>query len=164
MKAISLWQPWATLIALGAKEYETRSWDTNYRGSIIIHAAKRESELREIWLQIQKAHELKTPLPHGSFAWHFTNVMLEEKRTTGKAPKYSDIPLGAAIAVAQLVDCIPTTNEWLRRITPEERAFGNFAPGRFAWHLRNVRIFKTPIPVRGAQGLFECNLDPDSIP
>ena len=40
MKLISLWEPWATLMALGAKKVETRSWDTNYRGLLAIHASK----------------------------------------------------------------------------------------------------------------------------
>lgn len=41
MRAISLWQPWASLIADGRKRYETRHWSTNYRGPLAIHAAKR---------------------------------------------------------------------------------------------------------------------------
>ncbi len=41
MKAISIWQPWASLIAIGAKQIETRSWATGYRGLLVIHAAKR---------------------------------------------------------------------------------------------------------------------------
>lgn len=45
MKALSLWQPWATLIAIGAKQYETRGWSTPYRGPLIIHAAKTKEEL-----------------------------------------------------------------------------------------------------------------------
>ncbi len=40
MKAISLLQPWATLVAIGAKRIETRSWATNYRGPLAIHASK----------------------------------------------------------------------------------------------------------------------------
>ena len=40
MKALTLTQPWATLIAVGAKRIETRSWGTSYRGRIAIHAAK----------------------------------------------------------------------------------------------------------------------------
>ena len=40
MKAITLKQPWATLIAEGLKEYEFRSWKINYRGEILIHAGK----------------------------------------------------------------------------------------------------------------------------
>ncbi|MBP0020973.1 MAG: ASCH domain-containing protein, partial [Cyanobacteria bacterium SBLK] len=31
-KAISLWQPWASLIAMGRKKFETRHWSTDYRG------------------------------------------------------------------------------------------------------------------------------------
>lgn len=41
MKAISLWQPWASAMALGRKRLETRGWSTNYRGPLLIHAAKR---------------------------------------------------------------------------------------------------------------------------
>jgi len=40
MKIITLKQPWATLIAEGYKKYEFRSWKTNYRGEILIHAGK----------------------------------------------------------------------------------------------------------------------------
>lgn len=38
MKAITIKQPWATLISEGIKEYEFRTWNTNYRGKILIHA------------------------------------------------------------------------------------------------------------------------------
>ena len=38
MKTITLKQPWATLVAEGIKKYEFRSWKTNYRGKILIHA------------------------------------------------------------------------------------------------------------------------------
>lgn len=41
MRAISLWQPWATLLVRGVKKIETRGWDTKYRGDLIIHAAKK---------------------------------------------------------------------------------------------------------------------------
>src|SRR3546814_21127441 len=41
VKAISLWQPWASAIALGHKSIETRHWPTKYRGELAIHAAKR---------------------------------------------------------------------------------------------------------------------------
>lgn len=43
MRAISLWQPWATAIALGVKNFETRGWSTPFRGMLAIHAAKRWS-------------------------------------------------------------------------------------------------------------------------
>lgn len=40
MKALTLHQPWATLVALGVKSIETRSWTTSHRGPIAIHAAR----------------------------------------------------------------------------------------------------------------------------
>jgi activating signal cointegrator 1 len=41
MKAITIIQPWATLIALGEKKFETRSWATKHRGPLAIHAGKK---------------------------------------------------------------------------------------------------------------------------
>ena len=38
MKVITLKQPWATLVAEGIKKYEFRSWKTNHRGKLLIHA------------------------------------------------------------------------------------------------------------------------------
>lgn len=49
-KTITLWQPYATLVATGIKQYETRSWPTNYRGPLLIHAAKRPMGADEIEL------------------------------------------------------------------------------------------------------------------
>ncbi len=40
MKAITIRQPWATLIMQGVKKYEFRSWKTNFRGEVLIHAGK----------------------------------------------------------------------------------------------------------------------------
>ncbi len=40
MKVITIKQPWATLIRDGLKEYEFRTWNTKYRGEILIHAGK----------------------------------------------------------------------------------------------------------------------------
>ena len=47
IKALSLWQPWASAIAVGYKHYETRSWKTDYRGWLGIHAAKTKRGLKE---------------------------------------------------------------------------------------------------------------------
>jgi len=40
MKVITIKQPWASLIAEGYKKYEFRTWNTKYRGDILIHAGK----------------------------------------------------------------------------------------------------------------------------
>lgn len=60
MKALTIWQPWATAIAIGAKRIETRSWETHYRGPIAIHAAARRNKahLPELlllpWMQVAR--------------------------------------------------------------------------------------------------------------
>lgn len=41
MRALTIWQPYASLFPAGAKKFETRSWRTDYRGPIAIHAALR---------------------------------------------------------------------------------------------------------------------------
>lgn len=40
MKAISIKEPWASMIAYGYKTIETRNWNTNYRGEILICSSK----------------------------------------------------------------------------------------------------------------------------
>lgn len=48
MKLITLWDPWATLMALSAKKIETRHWKTDFRGPVAIHAAKGGLSLAEL--------------------------------------------------------------------------------------------------------------------
>lgn len=40
VKALAVWQPWASLLMAGIKKYETRSWKTKHRGWLALHAAK----------------------------------------------------------------------------------------------------------------------------
>lgn len=47
IKAISLHQPWASLIAMGFKKFETRSWGTNYRGKLVICAALKNTKQQQ---------------------------------------------------------------------------------------------------------------------
>lgn len=136
MKALSLWQPHASLIALELKTFETRSWTTDYRGPLVIHAAKR-------WTLDQLVFALSFPASNLLEAAGYANS--------------DDIPLGAGLCLCDLVDIIPTSL-LINQITDHERAFGDFSRGRYAWHLVNVRRFETPIPARGAQGLWDWRL------
>ncbi len=58
MKVITIKQPWASIIASGIKEYEFRSWKTNYRGKLLIHAGctvdKEISNFKELNLEYPK--------------------------------------------------------------------------------------------------------------
>ncbi len=65
MKAISIHQPWASLIAFGEKRFETRSWHPQYRGRILIHASKTfnhaEQDLchKEPFISVLKPHGIE---------------------------------------------------------------------------------------------------------
>ena len=126
MKCLSLTQPWATLVALGAKKMETRSWSTKYRGPLAIHAAKR------------------FPATAKAFA--------ETERALDRLP--SRLALGAIIAVVDLTQVQPT--EFLiGRLSGLEHYYGDYSPGRFAWRLDNVRRLANPVPFKGSLGLFD---------
>jgi hypothetical protein len=129
IKALTLWQPWATLIALGRKRLETRGWVTAYRGSLAIHAARRP------------------PDPGLLAAEPFAGALRD---ALARGP----LPRGAVVAVARLVDVLPITPALVAGLTQEERAFGIYGPCRWAWRLEEVRLLDPPIPARGAQGLW----------
>lgn len=146
MKAISLWQPWASAIACGVKQVETRSWYTAYRGPIAIHAAKKwNKELLETTLA------LITHSPE----------FYRGLRTLGLT-RWDKMHLGAVVATAHLTDCIAT--EILRpTISPLERAFGNYSAGRWGWILTNIKPIAEPIPASGLRLLWEWNPPSDLV-
>jgi hypothetical protein len=154
MKAISLWQPYASLIALGEKRWETRSWATAYRGPLAIHAAER-------WGRDQLALSIREP---------FYTPLAAAGFCGGKRRHRTGLEFGAVIAVCELVDCLeigPTrllrndAGHRARVLPPEpERSFGDYTPGRFAWELADVRPLARPVPFRGRQKLFDV---PDEL-
>ncbi|MEQ1861453.1 MAG: ASCH domain-containing protein [Chthoniobacteraceae bacterium] len=132
MKALSLWQPWASAIAIGAKTIETRGWFTTYRGPLAIHAAKTDTpELREF------------------FEWH---PACRPLRAAGYG-RWEDLPRGAIVATCRLAECLRTTD--IAGLSSQERALGNYDEGRFGWVLRDIVRLDAPITARGAQGLWE---------
>jgi activating signal cointegrator 1 len=147
MKTLSLTQPWATLVAIGAKKIETRSWQVHFRGQLAIHAAQGfPREARRLCGE---------PF--------FREVL-------GGAG-YADamqLPRGVIVAVANLAGCFRFTHSRTYRfsesgplrgrsveIGDQENAFGDFTPGRFGWLLDGAVGFKFPVAVKGARGLWE---------
>lgn len=124
MKAISLWQPWATLVAVGEKSMETRSWSTRYRGPLLICSSKKK---------------LST----------FTILPFLVRGGIG----LSDLLYGHALALVDLTH-IFKTEEVFADLSVTEKYFGDFSPGRYAWQLENLRRLEEPFPVKGKQGLF----------
>lgn len=101
MKALSLWQPLAQLVALDEKTVETRGWRTNYRGQLAIHAAKRPPDgvRRGGWFASPAAVRGK-----GQTEW----VLRHGDNNRGLPLNARPLPLGAVVATAYLVDCVPT--------------------------------------------------------
>ena len=150
MKALTLTQPWATLVAIGAKQFETRSWQTTYRGPLAIHAAAGLDPVGGI-------DGLR-----GMCAAEPFRTALNDARITA-----DELPRGAIVAVVYLALIYRVTNERLDHPEPRtmghrpgalpsepERSFGNYADGRFVWQLTNVRQLAVPMPCRGMQGLW----------
>ena len=133
MKALSLTQPWATLVASGAKSIETRSWYTPYRGPLAIQAAKSfPRDCRELCLEAPFRNAIVAAGIH--FIAH--------------------LPLGMMLATCELVDCVRT--EMIRdSIDETERAFGDYSNRRYAFVLRNIKPLAVCEPVKGALGLWE---------
>lgn len=158
MKALTLTQPWATLVAIGSKRIETRSWATTYRGRLLIHAGKGPGNLG--WMQMQ--HLCRHVEPFKSVLTPILN-----DRHPGEV-----LPFGAIVATCELRNVARIESyedeEWSGLVLnygthinyapyeeDQERAFGDYTPGRYAWLLANVRALPTPIPAKGQLGLWE---------
>lgn len=162
VKALTVYQPWASLIALGEKEIETRSWPTNYRGPLAIHAGKRPFNTDSY---------LDRGLYPFADALGLPDIF-----------SFDTLPYGSIIAVAELVNCwhivhhpgtnvdrakhIPIGAESLTTDkhapdfadyfvpTEQEVLFGDWTPGRYAWELANITPLVKPIPAKGHQRIW----------
>lgn len=149
MKAITVRQPWASLIAAGVKTIETRPRRTSYRGRIAIHAGLKGpvhgSVVREWRVEYPNAPGYIVRTGHGE-AW--------------------PLPLGAVVASAVLTDCLPIEKQFTEKagrpgedvvlVEPglelvidrwnavraehvtDQLPFGDFSPGRWALLLDDI--------------------------
>lgn len=154
MKVLTLHQPWASLIALGVKSIETRSWSTKYRGPLAIHAGATVPTIGltgrvGCWFPLRKARVTRY-------------IMQSIPNNPDDVPTRHALPLGAIVASCTLSDVVPMQSLathrhdgphllvepgyelalWTpeaRTITEDQRPYGDFAPGRFAWLLDDVK-------------------------
>lgn len=82
MKALSIRQPWAWLVAHGHKDIENRQWLTHFRGSVLIHAA--------------------LGMTRDEYA--FASVMAEENGVL--LPEFQALQRGGIIGQMEIVDCV----------------------------------------------------------
>lgn len=132
-RAITLTEPWATLMALNEKHYETRSWETRYKGWIAIHAAKGFPA---------DCRALCSERP-------FIDAL-----TRGGINNVNEFRLGHVIAVGDLYSC-RRTEDLMPTVSEQEQAFGNFSAGRFAFGMNRVWRLREPFPVRGMLGIWK---------
>lgn len=157
MRAISLWQPWASAIALGAKRIETRPWATNYRGPLAIHAAKR-------CVNWEMEDFDRSPLWRGAL-----NLVCHRTLAVRDV-----LPFGAIVATCNLIGCFPVEDlpaavldevhvrdgDIEERHWWTERDMGNYCRRRFGWVLDDIEPLPEPVPWKGQQGFFNV---PDTI-
>ncbi|MGA2331556.1 MAG: ASCH domain-containing protein [Syntrophales bacterium] len=145
MKAISLWEPWASLIMTGAKKWETRSWSTNYRGKLLICASKKGLPFYEL-------NHLMCCQPFQRGLGPLIGEPLNLEKGL-PAVKIMHLNFGKAVCVVNLTNC-KKTDDLTQADIAAERHFGDFSLGRYAWRLDDLRPIK-PFPVKGRQGFFE---------
>lgn len=89
VKALTIRQPWASLVALGVKTIETRPWSTKYRGLLAIHAAVRAPDVIRLGY------------------WWCEPTWGAEAGLLNEAGQPHRLPLGAVVATSSLVDVLP---------------------------------------------------------
>lgn len=152
MKAISLWQPWASAIALGVKKIETRSWKTRELGEIAICSAqKRTPELAEIFKELLEAHAAARRA--------FEDLVgLDNLGAFGRVP-FDSLPFGKVVAVADLNMVGDVEFFDLDKVSEQEKAFGDYSAARCLWFFKSVKRLATPVPVIGRQQMFNLPAD-----
>ena len=124
MKVLSIKEPFATLIKDGVKIYETRSWKTNYRGEIFIHASKTLSKSENT----NKANKyLKSEINPGFILC--------------KCELVDCIPM-----TKEFIDYIYKETS--------EADYGKYAEGRYAFKLRVIEVLSEPIEAKGKLGIW----------
>lgn len=168
MKALTIQQPWAMLIALGAKKIETRSWKTNYRGPLAIHAGKINAKISK---------DMKNMIDDIFYYDYPIRYQVPEYFSDG-AYQCDNLPKGEIIATADLTDCKKiagyvdgimgniVVNTHKVEFEDGEKMYlpadfsllGDFTEGRYAWILENVQMID-PIKVKGKQGLWNWEVE-----
>jgi len=128
MKALSIKQPWATLIAHGIKDIENRTWRTKFRGRIYIHASAKAA--------IYQFTDQQTTVLHN------TPTIFRDN--------FDDHVFSAIIGEVDIVDCeIGHSSVWAEHAAPGDKPIYN-------WVLANPVLYDQPIEnVKGALSLWE---------
>lgn len=147
MKVLSIKQPHALLCMFGLKEYETRNWDTPYRGTLLIHAST-SALTKDDW------RAMKAWLEKGYISEGIMKLLGHEQPNQAAFAKASPF-FGSILGTVEL-EAIYLGHKLAPRLTDQERSFGWFdRPDRRAWRFANPRLFVNSIPIAGDLKLWE---------
>lgn len=149
LKVISLWEPWSSLMAHSHKKIETRIWSTDFRGEVAIHSTKGGLTQEELFLTCADEPFRSILIDLGIFRPGMSCPQLARA-----------FPRGQIIAVGTLVDCRPLGDIHVNDVfkiypeldTEQERAFGDYSPGRYGLVFENVTLLQEPVLFKSRQG------------
>lgn len=149
MKALVLYQPWATLMAIGVKRNETRVRPWIYDGDVAICAAKQK-------LGDSVPDSYVKALQH---LWSYRSIV--GGYASNIKDLYYSLPFGAVVCVVNKTGCHRTESVLMEHLSNgfTELECGDYEPTRFYYPTTNCRRLKTPVPVVGRQFVFD--LPPD---
>lgn len=134
MKALTIIEPWATLLMMGKKRYETRDWQIGYRGLLAIHSGKKVLTERDYNLGVVDCMENSEITPE----------ILEKNR-------------GKIIAVGFLQVIYLMTEDFINAQSETEKDLGYWQVGKYAWYINDIKLLHQPIPARGMPGLWNVS-------
>lgn len=149
MKALTVWQPWATLIVIGAKPYEFRRWDFRARARnlvgqrIVIHAGSRPmrpGEISEIWDRLD--------VGESALVESLARPLLENICRSPKPARALELSAGLGTAI------LGEPQRVIDLFKDDVADSGRLDQHMWAWPLSDIRRFDTPVPSRGAQGFW----------
>lgn len=150
MRALTVWQPWASLIMIGAKPWEFRGKSFRDYGNapavgerIVIHAGARPVKPVEVEDLLKR---LGRPNDHTGLVEDRARELLERIRA---AHKYRLIPLAVGLGTAVIGE--PKLSPEIFDIEVADGDRGNF---NWGWPLSDIAWFEMPIPMRGMQGFW----------
>jgi len=149
MKALSIKQPWASLIAHGIKDIENRTWRTHFRGRIYIHASAKWDERSKG----NDASKLLTTIQYNSIPHQIHGLFLDQ----GVIVKDSEIPLSAIIGEVEIIDCVVGhPSIWAEKAPDDEPERFMFYAPIYNWVLANPILYDKPIlNVKGKLSFWE---------
>lgn len=131
MKVLSIIQPWAGLIVTGLKDIENRTWKTDYRGKLLIHASSTYSKKKRAETEDSIRRNILTKEENKKINYDDGTI------------QYSCCKYGMIIGEVELVDCVKDhSSNWAEKDV-------------WNWVLANPIKYDKPIEIKGKLGLWE---------